>query len=489
MIPEWLSPAVANHVWQSTLFAAAAWLVSLCLRRGPARLRYLVWLTALAKFAVPSALLVAIGAALVPDSPRAAGTWLVRIAEPLAPAPALTHAAAGTSAASLVVGALMLAWIGGAIAFFAQWYLRGRRFAASVAAGRRHTSGREAEIVERIRRRLGLVIWPVVVTCPDATEPGVWGVWRPVVILPEGLAERLSDGEFEMLVLHELIHVARRDNLVANLQRALCCCLWFYPLVWLLDRRVRAERESACDETVLLVENAADVYAASLLNVSRFCIESIGVAGRSAMAGPNIRRRIERIMTGEAQRRMTIGSRLAFGSAVMVLALASVAVGGSGRLQAEKTGPDNAKRQAAAEMLPAAREAMTAFKEKRSADDAPSVQVSVAVKRYDADTAIVALVYGATNDETLARYSRLRVDYRPITLDGGTSFTLLEGGKSTETNGVYETTMFIPVPAETNGLQLAIKVGDQETDGFNLIVDTPEEVVTATASMGVESGQ
>lgn len=181
-------------------------------------------------------------------------------------------------------------------------------------------------------------------------------------------------------------------------------------------------------------------------------------------------------MTGQALRRLMVGS------AVAVLALASVAVGGP-----RDVGPEieSAKRQAAAEMLPAAREAMAAFKEKRSSEDAPSVQVSVAVKRYDADTAIVALVYGATDAETLAHNSRLRVDYRPITLDGGTSFTLLEGGKSTETNGVYETTMFIPVPTETNGLQLAIKVGDVETDAFNLIVDTPDEVVTATASMEV----
>ncbi len=482
----WILPALANHLWQSTILVMAVWLLVTCFRRAPARLRYGLWVIALAKFAVPSSLLSALGASLAPNltllSSEPSRSWLANAFEPLAPASASLRVEAGPTAASYVVAALVLVWAGGAIACFAWWYVRRRRFAAAVASGARHTSGREADAVEFVRRRLGLVVWSSVVTCAEATEPGVWGVWRPVIILPEGLAERLSDGELEMLMLHEMSHVVRRDNLVANLQRVLCCCLWFYPLVWLLDRHLRAERESACDEAVLAIDADADVYAASLLNVSRFSIESIGVAGRSSMAGPNTRRRIEHIMTGKAQRRLTVGSRLAFGSAVLFLTITSIALGGSA---AARSAPDNSKRQAAADLLPAAREAMVASKAKNESLESPSVQVAVAVKRWDAETALVALVLGASDAETLGRYSHLKVTNRPIVLGGGTSYTTVANGIASDTGGLTEVSLFVPMPKEANGLLMAIQLGDDARNGFKLVMNTPDEIVTSVSSMGM----
>ena len=55
------SPAVANHLWESTLFAAAAGLLTLVLRKNHARVRHAVWLAASCKFLVPFALLIRIG--------------------------------------------------------------------------------------------------------------------------------------------------------------------------------------------------------------------------------------------------------------------------------------------------------------------------------------------------------------------------------------------------------------------------------------------
>ena len=103
-------------------------------------------------------------------------------------------------------------------------------------------------------------------------EPGVWRVLRPAILLPEGMADGLSSAELEAVLAHELIHIARGDNLASNLQMALCCLLWFHPLVWLIDRRLLVEREQACDEAVIRLGAGSDVYAASLLKVLRFCI-------------------------------------------------------------------------------------------------------------------------------------------------------------------------------------------------------------------------
>src|SRR5215831_850008 len=60
MIPADLSP-MANHLWQSTLFAAAAWLLTLVLRKNHAGVRYRLWLASSVKFLIPFSLLVSAG--------------------------------------------------------------------------------------------------------------------------------------------------------------------------------------------------------------------------------------------------------------------------------------------------------------------------------------------------------------------------------------------------------------------------------------------
>src|SRR5690349_5879412 len=60
MIPGPLTP-LANHLWQSTLFAGAAWLLTLALRKNAARVRHWVWVVASVKFLVPFSLLISLG--------------------------------------------------------------------------------------------------------------------------------------------------------------------------------------------------------------------------------------------------------------------------------------------------------------------------------------------------------------------------------------------------------------------------------------------
>jgi bla regulator protein BlaR1 len=59
-----LAPTLGNHLWQSTLFAVAAGLLTFVLRENHARTRYLLWLSASVKFLFPFSLLVGIGSDL-----------------------------------------------------------------------------------------------------------------------------------------------------------------------------------------------------------------------------------------------------------------------------------------------------------------------------------------------------------------------------------------------------------------------------------------
>src|SRR5437773_2597520 len=52
---------VGDHLWQSTLFAAVAGLLTLAFRNNRAQVRNTLWLAASVKFLVPFAALVAVG--------------------------------------------------------------------------------------------------------------------------------------------------------------------------------------------------------------------------------------------------------------------------------------------------------------------------------------------------------------------------------------------------------------------------------------------
>jgi TonB family protein len=295
-------------MWQATLFAAVVLCVTLLLRRGaPARVRFALWLAAAAKFALPAALFALLGGALharsiLPTPGGATAPLVLRIAEPVpvqANAAGPVVPASGARGHSEIFCLLTLAWASGAGLLFAVWLVRRREFVRSVRGGAEAWSGREFEALGRARARLGLSTDVLLVLSEGGTEPGVWRTRRPVLVLPRSVAAQLEDEELETVLLHELAHVERRDNLWGNFQTALECVFWFNPAVWLVGRRLLAERERACDERVLEAGGAAEAYAAGILKVVRFCSgwRVAGVSG--AASGSNLRRRIEMIMRGE----------------------------------------------------------------------------------------------------------------------------------------------------------------------------------------------
>jgi hypothetical protein len=82
-------------------------------------------------------------------------------------------------------------------------------------------------------------------------EPGVVGIIRPVLLLPEAIEQHLTPPQLEAVLAHELSHARRRDNLTALLHMAVEALFWFHPLVWWIGARLIEERERACDEEVL----------------------------------------------------------------------------------------------------------------------------------------------------------------------------------------------------------------------------------------------
>jgi beta-lactamase regulating signal transducer with metallopeptidase domain/biopolymer transport protein ExbD len=100
--------------------------------------------------------------------------------------------------------------------------------------------------------------------CERIAAPIVVGVFRPMILLPPALLTSLSAEQWEMILLHELAHVRRLDNLVNLLQRAVETVLFFHPAVWWASRWMRLEREHCCDAAVLRLGTSPQSYAETL---------------------------------------------------------------------------------------------------------------------------------------------------------------------------------------------------------------------------------
>ena len=114
------------------------------------------------------------------------------------------------------------------------------------------------------------------------TVPMVWGLFRPVILLPADVSNWSVERQRAVL-LHELAHIQRQDWLMQTMAQITCAVYWFNPLLWFAVRRMQAEAERACDDHVLNAGYQSTDYAQHLLDIVRN-IKAIGIAKRSAVA-------------------------------------------------------------------------------------------------------------------------------------------------------------------------------------------------------------
>jgi bla regulator protein blaR1 len=302
---------VTDHLWQSTIFALAAALLTLAFRSNRAQVRYWLWLSASIKFLVPFALLMSFGSSLWDGlASRNIATEFV------APAVSLTVVQI-TQPFSDTISFVSAAphptdWIH--IAIFAVWACG----FATIALMRLRGWVRIRAVV-RASTPIDIAAAVVVRSSPSLLEPGVLGFLHPTLLLPEGILQSLTPPQFEAVLAHEMSHVRRRDNLTAAIHMLVEAIFWFHPLAWWIGARLVEERERACDEAVLRLGTQPDHYAHAILNVCKLYVEST-LTCISGVTGADVNKRIHAILTDRVADQMNLAKKLwlgAFGIAAL----------------------------------------------------------------------------------------------------------------------------------------------------------------------------
>lgn len=333
---SWSWSFVMNHLWQATVFSGFAVIIVLLLKRAPARLRHTIWTVAALKFVLPSTLIVYLArqfgfdiSELFLSMAWATGNpvWLVDRQHQM------FHVAGSSNAtfshAKLLFVGLGVLWFSGTATLLFLWLKRKIRFYKALKQGTLLTSGREFEILEGIRARLSLKREIRLVESSEIAEPGVWGIWKPIIVFPDDMAPQLRDSELEAVLLHEMAHIARYDNLFSNVQMVICSVFWFHPIVWWIDRQMLAEREAACDDRVIELGSTSKVYVSSLIKVLQFGL-GFKMAGVSCAGGSNLHRRIQHIVSKDSRSRLSVQHRIIVGamlSALLAVSVAAVDIG------------------------------------------------------------------------------------------------------------------------------------------------------------------
>jgi beta-lactamase regulating signal transducer with metallopeptidase domain len=281
---EWL-PVLAQLALKATLILLVTALAATVLWRSSAAVRHMVWCVGVAAvLALPlfSVVLPAWELAILPaDAPAAAPSAA-------APRPTAINAPAASDAVPAAAPTLSLqpipmvapdkwAWVprtavalaAGGVLAGVLWLALG--FWGVARLGRRAQVVRDPEWLRTAHdaaEQLGLRRPVLLLRARGAVMPATGGLLWPSVVLPD-TADQWTDDRRHAVLAHELAHVKRFDTLTQALAQVACVLFWWHPAVWYAAKRLRVERERACDDLVLRAGTRASDYASHLLEIAR----------------------------------------------------------------------------------------------------------------------------------------------------------------------------------------------------------------------------
>ncbi|MEO7360807.1 MAG: M56 family metallopeptidase [Gemmatimonadaceae bacterium] len=320
---EQYQTVLLDAAWRGAIVLLVAFSVTRCLRRKSASLRHLIWTGAvLTQLALP--LLALWGPRwAAPVSGRASQVLSQvplqqalaqqaearRLASVVVEEPRVIEAASSrkllgdsgatsqnnasdTSRSTFVAIVLSAVWLTGVLFVLIRLCLGTIFTARLVQRAGPMRDGAWLVAVQELSAKLG-IRRPIKLFRTNALElPLTWGIVYPVVMLPSDAGEWNATRR-NLVLVHEMSHISRVDALSQLVAQLALAMFWFDPLPWLANRRMRIERELACDDLVLQHGTKASHYAAELLEMVQRIDHRGNRGGQPAFAALAMARRTD----------------------------------------------------------------------------------------------------------------------------------------------------------------------------------------------------
>jgi ankyrin repeat protein/beta-lactamase regulating signal transducer with metallopeptidase domain/6-phosphogluconolactonase (cycloisomerase 2 family) len=303
--------------WQIAILAGVVAAASFLLRNRSAHIRYLLWLIVLAKCLVPP--LYTIPVAVLPQEEPPAYTPTPPMRETMVAEQRLPEVAKIKSAGPTIAGpevavpietirrptrydmraCLAIGWLAGAVALAFYNFLNGLRTHVWLQGRRRGLPAESRAGIANFCSGHGVKHVPRLWLLDGISQPFVWGLVRGTIYLPAELLDARHAKFQASLLTHELSHVMRFDAMVNSLQVIAQMIFWFHPLVWWMNRKIRAEREKCCDEmTIVRLHALPEDYSEAIVETIAARYESARPVPSLAVAGQarNIEERIRTML-------------------------------------------------------------------------------------------------------------------------------------------------------------------------------------------------
>jgi beta-lactamase regulating signal transducer with metallopeptidase domain len=292
--------------WQAAAVAVAALAFARLAPRAPASLRGGFLAIAALKFCIPP---------MLPLPTGIFSRWGV-------PAVRFGSAAGGRRTLEYLCAAIVLAHFAGWVIRASRLIAEHRRLSALRRGAARITEGPVADLAREACRRAGLARLPDILVSPEAGVPFAFGARRPAICLPDRLADAMSREHLSLVLVHEALHLRRRDPVANVFDATLSAFWWFHPGATHLARARRRVREERCDEAVLgVLPGARAAYSRALVDAAAFASRRRGgVLATAAADGPeDLARRLRTIARHRDARRRRFLPAVALGAAALVL--------------------------------------------------------------------------------------------------------------------------------------------------------------------------
>lgn len=135
-------------------------------------------------------------------------------------------------------------------------------------------------------------------TSNEVARPSVFGFFRPRILFPPALVEKLTALELRQVVVHEMEHLRRADDWTNLLQKVALVLFPLNPVLMWVERRLCAERELACDDRVLQASGGGKAYAICLTRLAEYSMlrRSLSLVLGAWERRPELVRRVHRLL-------------------------------------------------------------------------------------------------------------------------------------------------------------------------------------------------